>query len=163
MAKGIQPDDNTKERVKALLAAGKAKNQVAKEVGISWATVDKISKENPDELESIREQKRIQFIDRLWNSMDEALKLADKRIALAIDANQKLDELSDAVGDAEIDPKKAMELQRAIESISSVPLGQISTFIGTIYDKHALMTGGKTADIGLTYEEQLKKLLGGAS
>ena len=163
MAKGIQPDDNTKEKVKALLAAGKAKNQVAKEVGISWATVDKISKEEPDELENLREQKRIQFIDRLWNSMDEALKLADKRIALAIDANQKLDELSDAVGDAEIDPKKAMELQRAIESISSVPLGQISTFIGTIYDKHALMTGGKTADIGLTYEEQLKKLLGGAS
>lgn len=163
MAKGIQPDDETKESVKALLAAGKAKNQIAKEVGLSWATVDKISKEAPDELESIREQKRTKFIERLWNSMDEALKLADKRIALAIDANHKLDELSDAVTDSELDPKKAMELQRAIDNVTSVPLGQISTFIGTIYDKHALMTGGKTASVELTYEEQLKRLLGGAS
>lgn len=159
MAKGIQPDDQTKERVKALLAAGKAKNQIAKEVKLAWATVDKISKENPDELEDIREQKRIEFIGRLWSSMDEALKLADKRIAIAIDANHKLDELSDAIGDAGLDPKQTHELQRALENVTAVPLGQISTFIGTIYDKHALMTGGKTADVGLTFEDQLRGLI----
>jgi hypothetical protein len=123
--------------------------------------VNRISLEEPDKIEEFRDIKRMQFVDRLWNSMDSALKLADKRITLAIDANQKLDELSEGVGDADIDPKKAIELQRAIETISSVPLGQISTFIGTIYDKHALMTGGKTADIGLSYEDQLKKLLSG--
>jgi hypothetical protein len=156
-------EDNKKETIKALLSTGMAKNAVAKEAGVSWATVDKVSKEKPDEIESLREQKRTEFINRLWNSMDKALGLADKRIELALDANHKLDELSDMVGDSDLDPKKAYELQKAIDSISSVPLGQISTFIGTIYDKHALMTGGKTADIGLTYEEQLKKLLGGAS
>lgn len=161
MATGNTTDDKKREKIKALLSTGIAKNQVAKQVGCSWATVDKISKEEPDEIESMREDKRIKFIDRLWNSMDEALKLADKRISLAIDANHKLDEISDMVGDSELDEKKAYELQRAIDNITNVPLGQISTFIGTIYDKHALMTGGKTADVGLTYEDQLKKLIGG--
>jgi hypothetical protein len=155
--------DEKREQVKALLATGAAKNDVAKKCKISWATVDAIAKEAPDEIENIREQKRTQFIDRLWSSMDQALGLADKRIQLALDANHKLDELTEAVVDSDLDPKKAYELQKAISDISAVPLGQISTFIGTIYDKHALMTGGKTADIGLSYEEQLKKLLGGAS
>lgn len=152
--------DEKKETVKALLATGIAKNDIAKRVKISWATVDSISKEEPDKIESIREDKRIEFIGRLWNSMDKALNLADKRITLAMDANQKLDELTESIHDSDLDPKKAYELQKAIESITAVPLGQISTFIGTIYDKHALMTGGKTADIGLTYEDQLKRLLG---
>lgn len=138
--------DEKREQIKALLATGASKNDVAKRCKVSWATVDSISKEAPDEIESLREHKRTQFIDRLWSSMDEALKLADKRIQLAIDANNKLDELSDAVGDANLDPKKAIELQRALDNITAVPLGQISTFIGTIYDKHALMRGESTAN-----------------
>jgi hypothetical protein len=162
-SEGMALSDEKREQVKALLATGAAKNDVAKKSGVSWATVDSISKEEPDKIESFREHKRMQFVDRLWNSMDKALGLADKRISLAMDANQKLDDLHKAIGDSEMDPKKIFELQRAIEGISAVPLGQISTFIGTIYDKHALMTGGKTAEISLTYEDQLKRILGGAN
>lgn len=153
--------DEKRETVKALLATGAAKNDVAKKCKISWATVDSISKEDPDKIENIRDQKRTEFIGRLWNSMDKALGLADKRIELALEASDKLDQLSDMVGDSDLDFKKANELQNAITNLSTIPLGQISTYIGTIYDKHALMTGGKTQDIGLTYEDQLKKLLGG--
>lgn len=151
--------DEKREQVKALLATGAAKNDVAKKCKVSWETVDRISKEAPDEIENLREHKRTAFIDRLWSSMDEALKLADKRISLAIDANQKLDQLSDMINDAKLHPKQVAELQHAIDSITSVPLGQISTFIGTIYDKHALMTGGKTADVGLSFEDQLRDLI----
>ena len=150
MGAGVALDDKTKETIKALLSSGEAKNAIAKKVGVSWATVDKVSKEEPDKLESLREHKRSQFIDRLWNSMDSALKLADKRIELAIDANHKLDELYDLVGDAALETKKIFEIQRAIDSISSVPLGQISTFIGTIYDKHALMKGESTSNSTVT-------------
>lgn len=151
--------DEKREQVKALLATGAAKNEVARKCKISWATVDSISKENPDEIESFREQKRMQFIDRLWNSMDKALGLADKRIEIALEASDKLDAIADKIGDSELDFKQKQELQNAISNLSTVPLGQISTFIGTIYDKHALMTGGKTADVGLTFEDQLRGLM----
>jgi predicted transcriptional regulator len=163
MATGTTLDDNKIEEIKALLTAGVSKNSIASRLKVSWATVDKYSKQEPDKLESLREDKRTEFIGRLWSSMDRALNLADKRIEIAMDANEKLNQLSDVIFDSDIDIKKATELQRALDNITAVPLGQISTFIGTIYDKHALMTGGKTADIGLTYEDQLKKILGGAN
>ena len=151
--------DEKREEVKALLATGISKNDIAKRCKLSWSTVDNISKEEPDKIEKFREHKRTEFIDRLWSSMDKALGLADKRIQIAMEASDKLDELVDTIGDSDLDFKKAQELQNAISNLSTIPLGQISTFIGTIYDKHALMTGGKTADIGMTFEDQLRGLM----
>lgn len=145
MAAGDYLGDDKREHIKALLATGKAKNWVAKEVGVSWATVDKISKEAPDEIENLRDNKRTEFIDRLWGSMDKALGLADKKIKLAIEASDLLDK----VDGADISEKSKVELQEAIDTINNIPLGQISTFIGTIYDKHALMTGEKTGDVNV--------------
>ena len=147
--------DEKKETIKSLLATGASKNEVAKRCNVSWSTVDVLSKEEPDKIESIREHKRVDFIGRLWESMDSALRLADKRIQLAMDANKRLDELYDEINDSGLDPKKAFELQKTIESITNVPLGQISTFIGTIYDKHALMTGGKTSEVGVTIQDDI--------
>lgn len=151
--------DEKKETVKALLATGMAMNAIAKKVKISWDTVNRISQEEPDKIESIREDKRTLFIGRLWGSMERALNLADKRIEIAMDANDKLNQLSEVIFDSDIDIKKATELQRALENITAVPLGQISTFIGTIYDKHALMTGGQTANEVLTIVVELPEEL----
>lgn len=151
--------DEKREQVKALLATGMAKDKVAKTLKISWDTVNRISQEEPDKIEDFREIKRIQFVDRLWNSMDKALGLADKRIELALEASDKLNEMCDKISDSELDFKQKQELQNAINNLTTVPLGQISTYIGTIYDKHALMTGGKTADVGLTFEDQLRGLI----
>lgn len=156
MATGTTLTDSKIEQIKALLSAGVSKNAIANRLEVSWASVDKYSKQEPDKLESLREDKRAAFIGRLWDSMDQALGLADKRIKLAMDANNKLDDLSETIGDSEMDPKKIYELQKAIESITAVPLGQISTFIGTIYDKHALMTGGKTSEIGVSILDDIR-------
>lgn len=120
MAKGIQPDDKTRERVKTLLAEGKAKNQIAKEVKLSWATVDKISKEEPDGLESLREDKKKELIDKLWENIVAAQELGFQMI------------------------REAKTGQR------DIPLGQISTYLGTIYDKRALMNNESTANTQLT-------------
>lgn len=125
MATGNKTDDQTREAILALLATGKAKNAVAKEVGCSWATVDKISKEQPDELESLREDKRTQMISKLWDNMTDALELGH---SLVIKAKH---------GEVEI------------------PLSHISTYYGTLYDKHALMTGGKTADVSVKIVDDL--------
>lgn len=147
MGAGNALDDQRKEQIKALLTAGKSKNQIAKDVGVSWATVDKISKEEPDKLENLREQKRAQFIDRLWDSMDIALGLADKRIRLALEGSEKLDTVCDKIIDSNMEFKQKQDLLNAINNLSSIPLGQISTFIGTVYDKQALMKGESTSNV----------------
>lgn len=112
--------DEKREQVKALLATGLAKNDIAKKCKISWATVDSISKQAPDEIESLREQKRTEFIDALWNTIVSAQELGVQMIA------------------------EAKTGQR------DIPLGQISTFLGTLYDKRALMLGESTANTSTT-------------
>lgn len=141
-------NDMQKEQIKALLATGASKNDIAKQCKVSWATVDKISKEEPDKIENFREHKKLQFIDRLWNSMDKALGLADKKIELALEGSEKLDELYDRMADSDLEFKQRQELMNAINNLTNIPLGQISTFIGTVYDKMALMKGENTQNVG---------------
>src|SRR5690554_3324658 len=69
MARGLKLNDRKKEKIRQLLAEGYAKNAVAKKVGVSWATVDKVSKEDADGLETLREQKKEQWIEESWKTI----------------------------------------------------------------------------------------------
>lgn len=140
MAKqGQKLTDELKERIRAALVQTENKNEIAKAFNVSWSTVDKLAKEisgSPEkekEFEKLRDDKKKRLIDKLWDNIIDASELGH---AMIIEAK---------------------------EGKRDIPLGQVSTYLGTIYDKHALMTGGKTQDIGLSYEEQLKKILGGAT
>ena len=70
MARGIKLSDRKKEKIRQLLAEGYAKNAVAKKAGVSWATVDKVSKEDADRLERLREQKKEQWIEEAWKTIN---------------------------------------------------------------------------------------------
>lgn len=112
--------DEKREQVKALLATGLAKNDVAKKCKISWATVDSISKQEPDKIESLREDKKKELIDKLWDNIVEAQELGFQMI------------------------------KEAKKGIRDIPLGQISTYLGTIYDKRALMNNESTNNTQMT-------------
>lgn len=118
MGAGVALDDQKKESIKALLTTGKSKNLIAKEVGVSWATVDKVSKEEPDKLEELREDKRQRMIDKIWESLEDAQELGHSMI------------------------------KEAKQGMRDIPLNQISTYYGTLYDKMALMSGDPTQNIG---------------
>lgn len=167
MGAGVALDDERKERIRALLTTGKSKNLIAKEVGVSWATVDKISKEDPDELESLREEKREEFIDIIYNDMQEALTLGRQKIKLAQVALEEfqptIDKLIDLLSEKDdVKGGEIVEVIKAISSITNIPLGQISTYFGTLYDKRALMKGDPTANTNIngsmTVKQDLRKL-----
>lgn len=111
-------NDAQKEHIKALLATGAAKNDIAKQCKVSWATVDKISKEAPDKIENYREDKKKEMIDKIWASLVDAADLGHSMIR---DAKQ---------------------------GVRDIPLNHVSTFYGTMYDKMALMQGENTQNIG---------------
>lgn len=112
--------DEKREQVKALLATGLAKNDVAKKCKISWATVDSISKQEPDKIESYREDKKKELIDKLWDNIVEAQELGFQMI------------------------------KEAKQGMRDIPLGQISTYLGTLYDKRALMNNESTNNTQMT-------------
>lgn len=125
MAKqGQKLTDELKEQIRVQLALSDNKNEIAKKLGVSWATVDKIAKELkelPEEeakYENLREQKKQQMIDKIWDSLVDAQELGHSMI------------------------------KEAKQGLRDIPLNQISTYYGTLYDKMALMDGKSTQNIG---------------
>jgi transposase-like protein len=143
-------NDEVKEKIIALLATGESKNAVARKLGVSWATVDKYGKEMGDELERLREQKKEQFIEQIWEDMESALELGRQKINLATVATkefrptiEKLVKLLEEKKDTK--SKDIIELIKALSGITGIPLAHISTYFGTLYDKQALMSGDPTS------------------
>lgn len=140
--------DEKREEIKALLATGISKNDVAKRCKVSWSTVDGISKQNPDEIENFREQKRVSFIDKLWMNMEDAIDLGHQRIKMAKESSDKAEELiEDMLDKGDVDAQKILELSVLLEKVNSIPLSHLSTYFGTLYDKQALMNGDPTSNV----------------
>lgn len=121
MAKqGQKLTDELKEQIRAELAANDNAREVARKFGVSHSTVRKIRDEKPDEFVQLRSDKKQELIDALWDNIVAAQALGFKMI------------------------KEAEAGQR------DIPLGQISTYLGTLYDKRALMQGESTQNTALT-------------
>lgn len=153
MASKPKKTDDVKEKIKALLATGKAKNAVAKELGISWSTVEKVSKEDPDGIETLREHKKQEFVNEAWQDIKAAMYLGRQKIRLATVATENFQETIDKLIDLlednqETNGRDIVELIKALSSVTSIPLAHISTYFGTLYDKQALATGDPTNNIG---------------
>lgn len=115
MAKqGQKLTDELKEQIRAELVLSDNLNQTAKKFGVSVSTVSKIRDEKPDDFENLRKDKKQQLIDRLWDNIVEAQALGFQMI------------------------------EQAKRGERDIPLGQISTYLGTLYDKRALMMGEST-------------------
>lgn len=96
------------ECIKALLSVNTSKQKVADEVGHSWATIDKISKLNDEEIEGFRDIKRKEFIKKAWEKIEMLLRqVTERKCAFAT-------------------------------------VNQVTTAMGTIYDKAALASGEAT-------------------
>jgi hypothetical protein len=126
MAKqGQKLDDELKESIRAALVLTENKNEIAKNLGVSWATVNKVAKEiegKPEEnekFEKLRDDKKQQMIDKIWESLQDAAELGHSMI------------------------KEAKQGRR------DIPLNQISTYYGTLYDKMALMKGESTINTNM--------------
>lgn len=123
---GQKLTDELKEQIRAELVLSDNWNEIAKRLKVSWATVQKIAKEvkaNPEEnekFEKLREDKKQELIDKLWDNIVEAQALGFQMI------------------------------EEAKQGKRDIPLGQVSTYLGTLYDKRALMMGESTNNTSMT-------------
>jgi hypothetical protein len=103
-----------KEKIKAHLSMSDNVRETARQFKVSPSTVMKIRDEEPDEFEQMRTDKKQELIDKLWDNIVAAQELGFQMIA------------------------------EAKQGVRDIPLGQISTYLGTLYDKRALMQGEST-------------------
>lgn len=125
MAKqGQKLTDELKEQIRALLVLGDNKNDISKKLEVSWSTVQKIENEikadpvENEKFETLRDTKKEQMIAKIWETLEDAAELGHSMV------------------------KEAKAGKR------DIPLNQVSTFYGTMYDKMALMKGENTQNIG---------------
>jgi transposase-like protein len=150
MAKqGQKLTDELKEKIKAHLASGGNIRETARALGVSPSTVKKVKEEKPDEFERLRTEKREELIDVIYDDMKDALTLGRQKIKIAQVALDEfkptIDKLIELLSDKDdVKGNDIIEVIKAISSITSIPLGQISTYFGTLYDKRALMRGDPT-------------------
>lgn len=143
-----------KEQAFALLSSGMICSQVAKELNLPYTTVKTWEKkwenesvtENDEEvtknLVAIRNAKKEEFARNAWNIIDKANELLMRRIQRALECEDEIDSLIDEVMDADkeemSDASKKAVLGK-LRTIKVEDMREITTVIGTIYDKQALV------------------------
>jgi hypothetical protein len=159
MAKGKQLN----ERLKNLIIMEYASNHNYREVGrtfeISECTVRKMVKDNPDLVELYSQKVsdtlvidtlsfKEEFLQRAESSINMAIDLSQQRIALALSAHDKfesiINDMLTAMRNGGVDLYAINDMLKSLSSIMNIPLKDLSTYIGTLYDKRTQATGGIT-------------------
>jgi hypothetical protein len=140
-------------------------NETARELGLAVSTVKGIVDKNinKEEFEKLRTQKKEEFADKASTIIDKGLELIDRRLSMALDKQDELDKLIDEI---EVCDDEEMSYQHKISAINLIretqiqKIKDITTAIGTLYDKRALARGETTQNIDFaTNSETLGKLL----
>lgn len=142
--KGKKYSPEIVERALALLATTNNICEVAKKMNLPESTVRDWAKQNKDKFEKLRTKKKQEFVENAWRIIEKANKLLEKKLDVALKNQGELDELL-AKMRGEIDYKKLAEKVKAIKIDN---LSNLTTTIGTLYDKQALCNREETQIVG---------------
>ena len=134
-------------------------NKTAKELGISDKTVKKLVENNP----KMYEEKKEKFYSKADRIIDKALLLLERRFDTALNNQDELDELIDLILDTPekdtdnnkvLTHKEKIDVAKKISRLELNNLSEITTALGTLYDKKRLEEGKSTEN--QTFEVNIK-------
>lgn len=169
MAQGSKYTDEQREQALAMLITMSFK-EVSSSLNIPERTLrdwkENEEKINP-EFAELRHEKKKQFVESAWSIIGKANQLLERKIDRALTKEQELDDtLNDLYESTNFQNKREKEryyrVARKIEALKMENIGQLSTVIGTLYDKQALINKEATVNHGADKElEQVLKNLQG--
>lgn len=147
----------TREQAIQMYMINNSYNATAKELGVALSTVKRwVLMDVPTEqIAEIRNQNRAEFAERAGEIITKALDLVDRRISTALDNEVELNSLIADVysGDASDDTAAGKKkLADKIKDLQLQRLGDITTALGTLYDKRALAVGEATSNEAVKVE-----------
>ena len=160
---GYQLPNDKVEQIIADLTVYTSVNYVANKNSVSWHTADDIQKRYENEITEFRENKKKEFADEAWQSIKKALKVGDRKLDIALKSSEKADDLIDKAMDMlaneEISRTEFKEITKALSSLNNFNIRDISTYIGTLVDKHELLNGNATerVDAKMSFAELARK------
>lgn len=144
--KGKKYSPEIKEQALAMFAVSGNVLDVAKQMGIAESTVrDWVNKKSDDEdYIKLRAEKKQKFVEDAWRIIEKANTLLEKRIDTALSKQEELETLL-AKMRGEANYKKLAE---NISAMKIENLSNLTTTIGTLYDKQALCNKEETQIVG---------------
>lgn len=149
MAKGQKTDNETIYKVMLSYAVTNNYSETARNLDMPTSTVKKIVNDNQDKEEFVKlcNQKKNEFVESADEIIKKGTKLLNRRLDVALERQEELEMLLDSVYDVPDDdmkPKEKLEIAKKLSRIQLNGLNEITTAIGTLYDKRALAKGEST-------------------
>ena len=151
MAKGVKTNNEKIAEIISSYALTNSYNATAKEVGVSNNTVKRIiqsqKKNNPEELAKVVNEKKELFQDKANRIIDKSLELIEKRIDTASTNQEELEEIIQMVWEQDKEELNETQKKSIVNKISKMQLNSLSeltTALGTLYDKMRLAKGEST-------------------
>lgn len=155
MAKGQKTSLEDVYKIMVGYASNRNVNALSRELSMPESTVRKIIEDNKgkDEFKKLCEEKEMEFVQRADEIIQKGTKLLNKRLDTALEQYEDLEIILDEALSMNKDELTQSEKKSLIKKISKLQinsLNEITTAIGTMYDKKALAKGEPTNNEKIT-------------
>lgn len=160
MSKGKKTDPLTIYKVMLSYATTHNYSETARFLDLPISTVKKIVDTNKDKDEFVKlcNEKKDEFVERANNIIDKATQLLERRIDTALENQDEIEELIQEVYNAGNDEIKGAQKKALVKKLTRLQLNalnEITTAIGTMYDKRALAQGDPTSNVKIKLEDMI--------
>lgn len=165
MAKGKKTDNETIYKIMISMFSTNNFAETAKQLNVPATTVEKIYKQNKDKDEFVElcAIKKDEFIETASRIINKATTLLERRLNTALENQDELDEIIDQVWQMDKTDYNETQKKSIVKKISRMQLNslsEITTALGTIYDKRNLAEGKATVntDINIKMDKKVEEL-----
>ncbi len=166
IARGVKIDNKKRAEIVTSYALTNSYNRTAKEVGVSANSVKNIilkeKSENYEEYAKVCKQKKEMFSEQANTIINKALTLLNRRFDTALNNQTELENLinlvlNDTGGEEDkLTRKEKLDIARKLSKIELNSLSEITTSLGTLYDKIQIEKG----NVGSNNDGIIKDLIG---
>ncbi len=151
MAQGKKTDNETIYKIMLSYFVTRNYSETGRELGIDESTIRHIVKENinKDEFKKLYEQKKEEFVRTADRIINKGTRLLEKRLNIALENQDELDDLLFETYHAnreEVSQTEKVGIAKKINKIQINSLIEITTAIGTLYDKKKIAEGGESSN-----------------
>lgn len=151
MARGKKTDNETIYKVMLSVFSTGNYSETARQLKMPQKTVEDIYKKNKDkeEFAKLHEEKKDEFVQNATRIINKATELLEKRLDTALNNQDELEEIIDQIWDMDKEDLNETQKKAAVNKISKMQLNnlsEITTALGTLFDKRALAKGESTVN-----------------
>ena len=155
MAKGKKTSIENIYKVMVGYASNRNIDDLSHSLDMPASTVRKIINDNKEKAEFVElcSKKSDEFVNKATEIINKGTSLLEKRLNIALDKQQELDLTLGLIMSAEkeeIDYKEKLAMAKQIGKLQLNSLSEITTAVGTMYDKRALAKGDNTSNQSIT-------------